>query len=64
LNVAKSYENMGNANEAGHYYDLTAASAASLTAEGYSAMVAESVAEGLKRVSDRAIAGRPERNAV
>jgi len=50
LNVAKSYENLGDNNEAIRYYQLAADSCVHLPAGGYADMIKSGISQGLKRV--------------
>lgn len=49
LNVARSYEVLGNLDEAGHYYLLAADKSTELSDSKYAAMIRAGIAEGLKR---------------
>src|ERR1700761_8410949 len=52
LNVAKSYENLGNKSDAFRYYQLAADSCEDLPAGKYSDMIKSGVSQGLKRVGE------------
>ena len=49
LNVARSYEVLGNLNKAGDYYRLAADNATDLADSKYASMIRSGIAEGLKR---------------
>lgn len=53
LNVAKSYETLGNRDQAVQYYQFAADSCAHLPAGKYADMIKSGVKEGLKRVSHK-----------
>ena len=50
LNVAKSYENLGDNNEAIRYYGLASDSCEHLPAGGYADMIKSGISQGLKRI--------------
>jgi tetratricopeptide (TPR) repeat protein len=52
LNVAKSYETLGNSKEAAHHYQLAADSAQYLPAGKYADMIKSGISAGLKRVGE------------
>ena len=50
LNLGRSYEDLGQHDEARRYYDLAAESAGGLLADGYGAMVRRGIRDGQRRV--------------
>jgi tetratricopeptide (TPR) repeat protein len=50
LNLGKSYEDLGNRDEARKFYELAGRSAAVLPTNGYGALVRSGIASGLQRV--------------